>query len=129
MATTLTYWQGYLSMFHFLDKYYHRTKLDDLGALLGSMNPFLFEGGLPADEVIATDWLDTIKKDDILKEDLEVGECFEFMIQFLKYQESWFTIDLHPLLNELKKAHSNKGNNILWTAWIDSCLETKSQNP
>lgn len=54
--------QSYLAMFYLLDEYYDVTKNDILGSLLGSLNPFLFSDGMPADQAAWIDWENCIKK-------------------------------------------------------------------
>lgn len=58
----LTLKQAYLVMFCMMDTYYERTKLDDISALLGSFNPYLFEGKISAEPAVWSDWVNCVKK-------------------------------------------------------------------
>ena len=54
--------QSYLVMFHLLDKIWEKSKIDDLGGLLGSLNPYLFNNGESADPAAYEDWNNIIGK-------------------------------------------------------------------
>lgn len=118
----LTYWQGYLAMFYFLDELYLKYKWDDLGVLLGAIDPFLFDGGLPMDEAEVIDWLDIVKKEDILKEELTEEVNFIFMQNFILYKQKSRSWHLEDLQAHLKNIYFNKTYNQEWAQWLDCCL-------
>lgn len=53
---------AYKAMFRFLEKYDALSEQNEIGALLGSMNLELFEGGKPADPALWDDWLEAIRE-------------------------------------------------------------------
>ena len=54
--------EAYLAMFYMLDEYYNSTKNDDLGALLSSLNPYLFIDSISADSAAWSDWIDIVSE-------------------------------------------------------------------
>ena len=56
----LTLDEAYDAMFDYLDKYYDRTKSDDVGSLLGEMS--LLQDGNSADSAALEDWTDSVNK-------------------------------------------------------------------
>jgi len=54
--------EAYLAMFEFLERYYKRTKSDDIGGLLGSMS--LLEDGVPIDKYLWDEWLSSLNYKD-----------------------------------------------------------------
>lgn len=104
-------------VFRYLDKYWQRTKLDDVAGLLGSMDTNIFADNKPADMELFKDWdAITHKRTDITPE-----ECFDYMIEFIKAQNEW--LDLGKLIDHLKETRENKGQD--WEEW----LETGSRAP
>lgn len=97
MAKLYTFFEGYLIVFKYLDKYWEQTKLEDLGALLGSMDPNTFTDHQPADQGLLKDWA-TITHE---RTDLTLEECFDYMIHFIEKQNEW--LDLKQLLNYLNE--------------------------
>jgi hypothetical protein len=57
---TLTTKQAFKAMVIFLEKFYERTKSDDVGGLLGDL--MLLEGETTADPAAWEDWLESVKK-------------------------------------------------------------------
>lgn len=121
MSEKLGYWSAYKTMFNFLDKYWETNRLDDLALLLGSMNPTILGDDHPVDDKIFLDWLDIIKRDNILTEEVDMQDGFNCMILFLKEEQTYFRINLQQVIKELElsqeRRDSQKG---LWTLWIDS---------
>lgn len=124
----LTYWSGYLAMFYFLDKAYFKYKWDDLGVFLGAIDPFIFEGGLPMDQNEVIQWLDIVKKDDILVEKLNEDETFVCMQNFIAHKHKVRSWDLEDLEKYLKNVYLEKPNTPEWTEWIDCCLLSLANN-
>jgi hypothetical protein len=57
----LTEGEAFDAMFRFLTDYWERTgRPDDVGALLGSLNPDLRGDGAPADPAMWADWLEAV---------------------------------------------------------------------
>ena len=110
-------------MYHFLDLLWnkHKEECDDLGGLLGAMNPYLFSGGLPIDHVMLTDWLDFFKEGDIMREEADVVKVFEMMIGFLQKQETNFGIDLKIIIDQLNEINEHDDKGQLWHEWINIC--------
>ena len=52
--------QSYLAMFSFLEDYYHRTKSDEIGAMLGAM--CLTSDGKPMDPAYWNEWEQAVQK-------------------------------------------------------------------
>jgi hypothetical protein len=57
---SLTQMQAFEAMVLFLDDYYERTKADEIGALLGSLQ--IVGDGMPADPAAWEDWMKCIQK-------------------------------------------------------------------
>jgi hypothetical protein len=54
--------EAFDAMFRFLTAYWERTgRPDDVGALLGDLNPDLFSDGAPADAAAWSDWLEAVE--------------------------------------------------------------------
>ncbi len=104
-------------MYQFLDKYWEeidsnekRQDLDDLGGLLGSMDPTLWSDGMPVDKGLVADWEEISQKKDYMTE----IESYSLMIQFLEKQLDWLKLEV--LVTELKTSLSLKDNN--WKLWL-----------
>ncbi len=109
--------QGYFAMFWFLSKYNESTKLDDLGSMLGSMDPFLFSGGMPIDITMYDSWVEIF--DDRSN---TIEDRFGFMIKYVEVQEKEFVYDFESLLKFLNDILSNKNEHKKeWTEWINYC--------
>ena len=57
--TELTSQQAFLAMYSFLEAHYHRSKADDIGALLGSLS--LSPSGRSADPTVEGDWENAVR--------------------------------------------------------------------
>lgn len=127
MNSVINYWQAYKAMVIFLQDYYFRMKLDDLGALLGTMDYRIFTGGEPTDNSMIPMWLDTLKEDDIMKEDLEIDEGLIFVKKFVKKMSQYLNYDLKPLIDELEAAtNSTNSKGIeMRKKWIDCFLNSR----
>ncbi len=107
---TLNHKDTFLCMFSLLDNYWEQNKMDDLGALLGSMNPYLFGDGRPIDNKIEYDWEQVTGKN----QHITVEEGYNYVIQFLEKQEDW--LNLSTVISDLKKAYENQDN--YWLKWL-----------
>lgn len=56
----LTEEEAFQAMFLFLEKYYHLTKADDVGNLLGSL--MIVENGKPLDIALWYDWIKSVEE-------------------------------------------------------------------
>ena len=104
----------YAKMYWFLDQYWERTKLDDLGGLLSDMdpmNPFIWTGGLPIDTLLIDNWNEVTQE----AQDVTAEDGFDFMIEFLIIQLNWMKVDV--LVDDLKSAKRHK--NELWQQWLE----------
>lgn len=96
--------EAYLAMFYMLDEYYNSTKNDDLGALLSSLNPYLFIDSISADSAAWSDWIDIVSEVTHEKKITSV-EAFKSMINFLEFYEKEFCFNLETILKELKNKY------------------------
>jgi hypothetical protein len=61
-AMPLTEKQAFVAMFRFLDDWWERNgRPDEVGTLLGSLNPDLASDGGPADPAMWTEWLTAVR--------------------------------------------------------------------
>ena len=100
----ITVIQSFYAMFYLLDNYYDQKKIDDLGAMLGSMSPDLFDGDMPADIAIWHEWLAIVKE--VAQSDMEV-DClddklaYESMLAFLNYYNREFGVNIDIVIEDL----------------------------
>lgn len=128
MSSVLDYWNAYKAMVSFLEDYYFQTKLDDLGALMGTMDYRIFSGGEPMDNSIVLMWLDTLKEEDIMREDVDIDEGLIFVKKFVIKMAEYFNYDLKILIDDLEAAtdqNNSKGIEIR-KKWIDCFLNAQS---
>lgn len=59
--TNMRLMQSFLAFFYVLDQCYDKCREDDLGGLLGSISPDLWEDGKPIDQAVLNDWRDRNK--------------------------------------------------------------------
>jgi CRISPR/Cas system CSM-associated protein Csm5 (group 7 of RAMP superfamily) len=79
---------GYRAVYEFLDRYWRLTLDEELACLLSSMDPTIPSDGMPIDETHVLNWIEYIKKGDMLKEEFTAIECFDAMIGFVNHQIS-----------------------------------------
>jgi hypothetical protein len=100
----ITYIEALMAMDLFLDKYYQRTKNDDLGLLLSDISISTFLGGGTADPAAWEDWEEAINliKSDKKRFFLTTQEAFEVMIVFLRsFGERISSHEIKSLLSEI----------------------------
>ena len=68
-------------LFLLLDRCYTHCQEDDLGGLLGALNPGIFADGLPADKADLAEWEDTHCDDD-LRRDAFINRIIAFLQDF-----------------------------------------------
>lgn len=99
----LTIKQAFFAMFYLLDAYFEKENTGDLGGLLGSLNPYLFDGKMPADVAIFDDWKrcihDVVKSND---EKLETEVVYITIIKFLELYSSEFEFDFEDVIGDIK---------------------------
>lgn len=114
--------QAFLSMFYFLDEYYNTHENDDLGALLGSLNPYLFSGDLPTDIATLSDWNECVLKASQAKEDLLTDEeAYTAMVMFLKKYSDDFDFNLKETIDDLLQ-EQGAGNGSFKKTWLE-CID------
>jgi hypothetical protein len=98
----LTIKEAYLAMYCMMENFYKITKVDDLGALLGSFNPYLFEGGMPADDAAWDDWKSCVEK--VSTQDyLSEKQAYDAMILIIKLYNDKFGFELKEVLIYLEQ--------------------------
>jgi hypothetical protein len=122
----LTYWEGYISMLSFLEKILDcKHKNRDLQRLLISMNPSNYHDNVPLERTMLLDWLSVFNGCDLLREKVDIVECYKCMLQYMEKESEKCGYDLADFKKMLEVAYSKKKNNRMWTLWIDSCLISK----
>lgn len=117
---------SYKAVFTYLSHYWqtHREE-DDLGGLLGSMDPFLWKDGSPADKSLVKDFIYIVKGISLSKEEVSPTEGFEVMLNYLEKQLDW--LKLEKIISELKIIYS-KQHSEEWTYWINNWNQTTDQD-
>ncbi len=115
----LNHYDIYSCMFSLLDSYWEQTQLEDLGALLGSMNPSLLLDGIPIDDKLIIDWNTVSGNSQYISE----PKAYNFIIQFLEKQNNW--LNLSNVITDLKKAYENKDS--YWLTWLNICKKKKEK--
>lgn len=90
--------KAYKTLFKILDKIYVETKSDDLGALLGGMNPYLFSATSSADPAAYEDFCNCLKEccKNTFPED--VKEAYTASIKFLEYYKDEFGFNIDEII-------------------------------
>lgn len=68
-------------LFLFLEYCYTHCQEDDLGALLGALNPGIFADGIPADRADLAEWEDTHRDGDLCR-DAFINRVISFLQDF-----------------------------------------------
>lgn len=117
----ITIKEAYYAMFYLLDKYYDEKQNDDLGAILGSMNPTIFSDDMPADAALWSEWIAIVKKIvscERADECLDTNQAFQAMVAFLSYYKKEFGVRIEEVIEDLT---SNKLNSRdLGAMWQES---------
>jgi hypothetical protein len=118
----IDYLRGYYATFKFLDSIWEDDKNSELGLLLGTMNPYIWEDKLPIDKTIITNWI-AIFNEIAANGKMTVDGCFEAMIRFVKMEEEQLRLNLTEIINKLTSVDSSDINHKkMWTNWIDSLI-------
>lgn len=136
----LTMNDAYDAFVDFLEKYYQKTHIGDIGSLIGDM--LLLKDDKPTDPAALEDWNESVSK--ILDQDqqtytpevlvsitLTVDEAYNAMIDFLEgYCYRTSSDEIRVLLNEMALVdHRKTSNPIIWNDWIESVNTILNQNP
>lgn len=114
--------KSFIAAFKFLDNYWVSKPDNELGMLLGSMNPFLFSHQQPIDSVILQHWqqCSLLVTDD---SEPDLIQSFDIMILFIEHESNYYTLNLINVVNDLKKILADKvAHKDKWTTWIDCFL-------
>lgn len=118
---------GYLVAFRYLDKLFWQyndmkpDKVEDLGILLSSMNPFLFENNYQAaDPALSHDWEMIFGVDN---EELKVTDVFFCLQKFIELQCKWLKLSFPIQL--LQKVRLNDEKDTLWNLWLQSISDVR----
>src|SRR6266446_1292448 len=101
---TLTLDEAYDAMVDYLEKYYEKTKSDDIGLLVGDM--MLFDDGISADPASLDDWNQSVCKVKNQKiqniQKLSIQEAYDAMIDDLAgYRDRINSEEVATLLNNM----------------------------
>jgi hypothetical protein len=88
---------AYLTMVRFLGKLYQEKKYNDLGSVLGDMDPLIWLNIKPIDSSLISEW----KRITEFK-DLKDDEILFSIIQFIKYLENEFKYNFSKLIKRIK---------------------------
>lgn len=121
----LTIKQAFFAMFYLLDAYFDNGYEGDLGGLLGSVNPYLFDRDLPADTATFDEWKSFIsqvsqKNGNSIKAD----EVYKAIIKFLEFYSAEFGFNLEDIINDVKNHRiSNESVYEVWSQCVKKALE------
>ncbi|MFI5151233.1 MAG: hypothetical protein ACHQRM_15990 [Bacteroidia bacterium] len=122
-TTTLNYWEGYLSVFTFLQLVYvGKKEKEDLDNLIDSMNPQKRR----MDRTMLIDWICVLSGNEMLKDKIELEECFPIMVKYLSLEEKKYGLHYKHVIKKLKRAYSKRKHSMIWNAWVGACLMTKA---
>jgi hypothetical protein len=120
----LTIKQAFFAMFYLLDTYFDNGYESDLGGLLGAINPYLFDGDMPADTATFDEWKSCIsevseKNDNSIKAD----GVYKAIIKFLEFYSTEFGFNLEDIINDVKKHRiSNESVCEVWSQCVEKAL-------
>lgn len=123
----LTSKQGFYAMFYLLDAYFDNGYEGDLGGLLGSMNPFLFDGEMPADLATYDDWKSCIDELNGGKcESLDVDMAYNAIIKFLEFYSTKFAFDFRVIINDMKSHRiCDESVDEIWSQCVENALRNQ----
>ena len=101
----LTKKEAYKIMYIFLDDLYIKTKLDDIGVLLGGFSILI--DGCTADPAAWLDW-EQVVQEKTLNNLLDINQVILIINNFFKYHKDNFDFDLDMAITEFNKLSSNK---------------------
>ena len=93
--------QSYIALFNVLNNFYNQTKNDSLGALLGSMNPYLFENTDSADSAVFDDFCDCLNEYFNKTSIADVQTAYSASIKFLMLYRDSFGFEIDNIIQQL----------------------------
>jgi len=114
-------------MFYLLDAYFDNGYDGDLGGLLGSINPFLFDGEMPADLATYDDWKSCIDELNGGKyESLDVDIAYNAIIMFLEFYSTKFAFNLQDIINDMKNHRiCDESVDKIWRQCVENALRNQ----
>ena len=119
--------RAFFAMFYLLDTYFDNGYEGDLGGLLGSINPFLFDGEMPADLATYDVWKSCIDELNGGKCDgLSVDVAYNAVIKFLEFFSTKFEFDLQVIINDMKNHRICDGSvDKIWSQCVENALRNQ----
>jgi hypothetical protein len=100
----MTIKEAYIYMLKVLEVYWEKTHNDELGSLLGQLNPFLFRDEKPADPAAWDDWLKAVREityGNILTKE----QMLKAMVLLLEEYNDYQGFDLVDVIEDLRKLY------------------------
>ena len=121
----LSYWEGYVSIYFFLDKLFTGRKNEEFfKQVISMMNPYRPDHTIK-DRTMLIDWICVFKGKDLSKEEAEVEECYRLMLKYLDMEAKKCGYNHDAILKKLSEVCNRKNNSSIWTHWINCCLVAK----
>ncbi len=92
----------YTALFNVLDNFYNETANDSLGALLGSMNPFLFEDTDSADCAVFDDFCECFQAESNVSDSADSMTGYLAAIRFLTLYRDNFGFDMNNIIQQFE---------------------------
>ena len=112
--------QAFAAMYFLLGEYFKKCKqIDDLGALLGTIDPFLWEEGTPIDPGTIYDWNNCVKKTSdkyTVNYLFSEEESYNIVIAYLKFYVTNYGFNFKDIIFDLT-------NNTIWKEKWPQCIE------
>jgi hypothetical protein len=122
----LSYWEGYVSMYLFLDKLFTGRKNEDFFIqIISMMSPHRPHLSSSKNKTMLIDWICVFKEKDLLKEEVEVEECYRLMLKYLDMEAKKCGFNHDAVLKKLSDVCNRKNNSSIWSHWINCCLVAK----
>ena len=101
----MTIKEAYIYMLRVLETYWEKTHNDELGSLLGELNPFLFRDERPADPAAWDDWMNAVRE--ITSENnLTKEQMLKAMILLLEEYNNYQGFDMVDVIEDLKNQYN-----------------------
>ena len=120
---------AYKVMYEFMDRYYWKTKADDIGGLVSIMS-FLCDGGT-ADPAIWYDWVDAVekvKKDSSSLDEIDNFTAYRMMIQFIKDYNDIGSFPDTEVFYDMIKLTDDKADSKVWQDWLVAVESVKKDS-
>lgn len=127
--------QAYDVVVDYLDKYYKKTKLDELGDLVGDM--MLLDDNISLDPAAIDDWKDSVEKilsqhhSEVSNQELTPTGAYAAMIDYLKeYGKRINSEEINSLVHAWMLSDDNKiVNRMAWQEWMSSMSKVLQEFP